>query len=110
MPLTDAVLSEINSDSTRIHASRKGFNKSIYMCKKYTCRSTLSILLKYTVKMFSADTHLSLCNRIWMVTRFKLRRYIGNAQYVKYNKMASNAIHAHWTIAFTQLVVSNPEP
>jgi solute carrier family 35, member E1 len=33
------------------------------------------------------------------------RRYIGNAQYVKYNKMASNAIHAHWTIAFTQLVV-----
>ncbi len=38
------------------------------------------------------------------------RRYIGNAQYVKYNKMASNAIHAHWTIAFTQLVVSHPEP
>jgi hypothetical protein len=110
MPLTDAVLSEINSDSTRIHASWKGLIKIICMCKKYTCRSTLLFLLKYTVKnVLCRYAHLS-GNRIWSVTRFKLRRYIGNAQYVKYNKMASNAIHAHWTIAFTQLVVSKPEP
>ena len=33
------------------------------------------------------------------------RRYAGNYYYNIYNKKATNAIHAHWTVAFTQLVV-----
>ena len=32
-------------------------------------------------------------------------RYVGNAAYNVYNKKACSNIHAHWSVAFAQLVV-----
>jgi hypothetical protein len=34
-----------------------------------------------------------------------LSRYVGNAAYNVYNKKACTNIHAHWSVAFAQLVV-----
>jgi hypothetical protein len=34
--------------------------------------------------------------------------YLGNTGYNIYNKKALNLIHAHWTVAFAQLVVRTP--
>lgn len=35
-----------------------------------------------------------------------LCRYVGNTLYNIYNKKACSNIHAHWSVAFAQLVVS----
>ena len=60
--------------------------------------------------------HLKWADALDWVPRRKIReavshranscRYVGNTAYNVYNKKACALIHAHWSVAFAQLVVS----